>query len=93
MKKEITCTQTTFEKKEGTKNAYMQIDKNISIVSEHQHKMETCPTTAKAFRRCGGSEYALYNYTPLGYKCTKVISKSPSRDYKIIREYKFNIID
>ena len=82
-------TSTKFAKKAGTKNAYKQTEQTVNEITEKQHQLTTCEDTVKWFRRCGGSETVQRSYTNAGYKVTKLISTSPDRETKHVREYKF----
>ena len=46
--------------------------------------------TLQWFRRLGGSETARKNYTSRGYLVTKLISTSPDKSIKVIREFNFD---
>lgn len=85
----ITETKTELEKKAGTKNAYKETSKEIKEVTEEQHRLTTKEETVKYFRRLGGSETVTRGYTYAGYVVVKLVSTSPDKETKIIREYKF----
>jgi len=48
------------------------------------------PNTLKWFRRLGGSETARKGSTSRGYNVTKLISTSPDKSIKVIREFNFD---
>lgn len=79
-------TKTKLEKKQGTKNAYKEISKEVT---EEQHRLTTNEDTCKWFRRLGGSESVTRGYTYAGYLVVKLVSTSPDRERKTVREYKF----
>lgn len=83
---------TTLEqtKNPNTKTTYITENKTIELISKKEHSNITSLDTQKFFRRLGGKESATYSYTSEGYLCTKLISTSPDRQIKKIRE--FNII-
>ncbi len=85
----ITETKTELEKKAGTKNAYKEISIEASEITEDQHRLATKEETVKYFRRLGGSETVTRGYTYAGYVVVKLVSTSPDKETKIIREYKF----
>jgi hypothetical protein len=60
-------------------------------IDMRQYNNITNDDTLKWFRRLGGSETATRNYTSRGYNVTKLISTSPDKSIKVIRE--FNFID
>ena len=82
-------TSTKFTKKAGTKNAFQQTEQTVREISDKQHQSTTCEETVKWFRRLGGSETVQRSYTCAGYLVTKLISTSPDREIKHVREYKF----
>lgn len=82
-------TKTKLEKKAGTKNAYREVSKEVTEVTKRQHELTTNDDTCKWFRRLGGSESATRGYTCAGYVVVKLVSTSPDRESKTVREYKF----
>ena len=82
-------TKTKLEKKAGTKNAYKEVSKEVKEVTERQHELTTNEATCKWFRRLGGSESVTHGYTYAGYVVVKLVSTSPDRQSKTVREYKF----
>ena len=89
----IILTTTTKEKKPGTKNAYKVVEVTTEEVTEKQHQMATSDDTCKWFRRLGGSESVTKAYTCAGYVPIQVISTSPDKQIKKVREYSFKWID
>lgn len=79
----IQLTETRIEN--GAKTTEV---KNIDF---KQYNNITSDDTLKWFRRLGGSETATRNYTSRGYNVTKLISTSPDKSTRVIRE--FNFID
>jgi len=82
-------TKTKLEKKAGTKNAYKEVSKEVTEVTERQYKLTTNDDTIKWFRRLGGSQSVTRGYTYAGYVVIKLVSTSPDKQNKTIREYKF----
>lgn len=82
-------TKTKLEKKAGTKNAYREVSKEVTEVTERQHELTTNNDTIKWFRRLGGLQSVTHGYTYAGYVVVKLISTSPDKQSKTIREYKF----
>jgi hypothetical protein len=89
----ITLVTTRYTKKQGTKNGWKLVDTETEEVTEQQHKNATNDDACKWFRRLGGSETKQMGYTCAGYKCTKLISTSPDKEDKTIREYTFQWIE
>lgn len=81
--------KTKLEKKQGTKNAYKEVSKEVTEITERQHELTTNDDTVKWFRRLGGSESLQRCYTCAGYKVYKMTSKSPDKQSKTVREFKF----
>mgnify|MGYP000948769275 CR=1 FL=1 len=82
-------TKTKLEKKAGTKNAYKEVSKEVTEVTERQYKLTTNDDTIKWFRRLGGSQSVTRGYTYAGYVVIKLVSTSPDKQNKTIREYKY----
>lgn len=85
----ITLTKTQLVKNPNTKTTYLVDSIETSEVTETEHQLATCDDTVKWFRRLGGSESVQRAYTCRGYVVVKVVSTSPDRQRKTIREYKF----
>ena len=83
-----TETKTEYELKPGTKTAWQVVDVETEEMTEQQHR--NCVEAAPFFRRLGGSEHLDYSYFSKGYLCYRIISKSPDRQTKVIREFKFD---
>lgn len=84
-------TKETYHLKEGTKTVWVLDKTEENNVTEDQYNKVVCPDTQRWFRRTGGSEYAEKEYTKKGYLITRLISKNPSRDTKVIHKYNFDI--
>ena len=82
-------TKTKLEKKAGTKNAYREVSKEVKEVTKRQHELTTNNDTIKWFRRLGGSQSVTHGYTYAGYVVIKLVSTSPDKERKTVREYKF----
>lgn len=90
---QITLTTTEQRKNPNTKTSYITIETESKVIDSKQHGLITNEDTCKWFRRLGGSETKTMAYTCDGYKCVKLISTSPDRDIKKIREFNFKWID
>jgi hypothetical protein len=86
---EITLTRTKQKKNPNTKTTYFNGDTTTEQITEREYNLLTNEDTIKAFRRCGGKEHAQRSYTCRGYNIVKLTSTSPSRETRIIREFKF----
>lgn len=54
---------------------------------ERVHAYITEPDTLRWFRRLGGSEYVVRNYTPVGYIVTRLVSTNPGRTVRVVRKF------
>ena len=89
MENKIILIETRLIKNPNTKTTYIVESKEVKEVTENQYHSVTNNDTVKYFRRLGGSETVVRNYTKQGYKVTKLVSTSPDKQNKVIREYKF----
>ena len=87
---DILMKKVTLKKNPNTKTTYIQIENTFETISKEQYNNITNDSTLKWFRRLGGSETSIKGYTCMGYLTIKLISKSPSKQTKIIRTFKFN---
>lgn len=85
----ITLTTTNLEKNPNTKTTYIEVSKTVENIGFEQYHNITNKDTLAWFRRLGGSETATKAYTSQGYKTVKLVSTSPDKQYKTIREFEF----
>ena len=85
----ITLTKTKLEKNPNTKTTYKEVSKEVKNIDFEQYDKITNIDTIAWFRRLGGSETATKAYTSQGYKTVKLVSTSPDKQNKTIREFKF----
>lgn len=83
----IILTENRQAKKLGTKTVYITTETKENEITEEQYNnyLSSC----SFFRRLGGSETVTKSYTSRGYKPVKLVSVSPDRSEKVIREFKF----
>ena len=86
MKAQLTTIK--YELKAGTKAAYAEVSREVQDIGEEHYN--NLVDSAPFFRRLGGSETLQRCYTQYGYKVYKMISKSPCKQMKTIRELDFN---
>jgi hypothetical protein len=86
----ITLKTTNLEKKQGTKTAYKVVKVESREITEQEYKNITSPETIRFFKRLGGSESLTRAYTSRGYNIVKVVSTSPDKENKTVREFEFN---
>jgi ribosomal protein L15E len=89
----IEQTKTEYTKNPNTKTSYTLVSKEVEMLTEKQHHLTTCDDTVKWFRRFGGSETVTRGYTCAGYKVVKLISTSPDKQTKIVREFRFKDVN
>lgn len=87
--KTIEMTTTKLEKNPNTKTTYIEVDKTVENIDFEQYDNITSKDTLKFFRRLGGSETATKAYTSQGYKIVRLVSISPDKQNKTVREFKF----
>jgi hypothetical protein len=84
---QITLTETRLTKNPNTKTTYIVESNKVEPITEKQHFLYF--DSVKFFRRLGGSESITNSYTCSGYVGTKLVSTSPDKQTKVIREFKF----
>lgn len=85
----VTLTTTKLEKNPNTKTTYTEVSKTVEDIDWEQYHNITNKDTLTWFRRLGGSETVTKAYTSQGYKTVRVISTSPNKQNKTVREFKF----
>ena len=80
----------TRQRKTGKVTYTTYKEKPWKRISEQEYKRRTSDGTLAFFRSSGGSEYVVREYTFAGYLITSLVSKSPDRDEKVIREFRFH---
>ena len=88
----ITETKTEYIKNPNTKTTYIEMNKEVNEIFDKEHYLTTNDNTIKYFRRLGGKETVTRDYTCAGFKVVKLVSASPDKESKIVREYKFKAI-
>ena len=88
----ITMTKINEVKKEGTKTVWIKDSKASEVLTRQQYDNCTNYETIAFFRRIGGSETVTRNYTTFGYVPTKIVSTSPDKQKRTIREFTFESI-
>jgi hypothetical protein len=83
----ITLTETSYIKNPDTKTTYIEVEKEVKEVTEREHYLYF--DSVKWFRRLGGSKSITKSYTCNGYVGTKLISTSPDKQIKVVREFNF----
>ena len=86
----IVMKRTELAKNPNTKTTYILVGEKTENITTEQYSRIVGEDTLKWFRRTGGSETAIKDYTCRGYLTTRLTSTSPSKETKIIRTFKFN---
>jgi hypothetical protein len=89
---QITLTKTDYIKNPNTKTTYIKVEKETKEIFEKEYYLTTNNDTVKYFRRIGGTETITRNYTCAGYKIVKLVSTSPDKQTKVIREFEFKTL-
>lgn len=85
----IKIVMTTQRQEKTGKVTFKTIETEKKKITREQYRNITDDDTIKWFRRLGGSETATRGYTCDGYKIVKLISTSPGRDLRTVREFEF----
>ena len=89
LEKNILMTKTNYIKIKHLKNSYRVDKETTEKIDKNQYSRIVSFETLKWFRGLGGSETAQKSYTCEGYLTTRLISTSPDKTIKNIREFKF----
>ena len=85
----IELTEVRMEKNPNTKTTFDVVDESNRVITEQNYKNIVSDDTIKFFRRLGGSESVTRGYTRVGYLVVRLVSTSPDRQSKTIREFDF----
>lgn len=83
---------TNLVKNPETKTTYIVESEEVKTVTKEEHENATNKETVSLFRRLGGAETITKSYTCAGYVVTKIVSTSPDKNLKTVREYSFKTI-
>jgi hypothetical protein len=89
----VKITLKTLKQVKTGKVTYKTVEETVTEVTAQQHRQATSAETVKFFKRLGGSEHITRAYTCGGYLPVKVISTSPDRESRTVREYTFTWVD
>ncbi len=81
----IICTQV-YQQFDYNTNKYITINKATLTITEEVYNNMTSKETIKFFRGLGGTE----KVTRKGGRVTRLVSTSPSREFRTIRVFKFS---
>jgi hypothetical protein len=80
-------TEQRQRRKPGTKTVFETYESTRKELSQEEYNNVTDKRTMQWFRRLGGAETAQRSYTNAGYIITRMISRSPDREIKVIRDF------
>lgn len=80
---------TRFVKKEGTKTVWLEQSREEHFITESTYHNCVSDDTIRFFRTLGGSETVTREYTKWRYTVTKIVSTSPDKQNKTVREFEF----
>lgn len=83
------CSMKTTKYERTGKATFKPYETEEKAITEEQYNNITNDDTLRWFRRLGGSETAQRCYTSKGYVVFKLISTSPCKTEKVIREFNF----
>tara|TARA_R110002051_G_scaffold177393_1_gene247288 strand:- start:51 stop:350 length:300 start_codon:yes stop_codon:yes gene_type:complete len=85
----IELTETSLERNPDTKTTYITKSEKTEVITQQQYYNITNNDTIKFFRRLGGSEYIERGYFSCGYGIYRIVSTSPDKQSKTVREFEF----
>lgn len=85
----IELTEVRLEKNPNTKTTFDVVNESSKVITEQNYKNIISDDWVKFMRRLGGVETLTRSYTSAGYLVTKLVSTSPDRQNKTIREFSF----
>ena len=85
----ITMTKKRLERNPSTKTTFNLLEEVSEVIPREYYERLTSEHTLGWFRAMGGTETAQRSYTCRGYNITRLISTSPDKQIKVIREFKF----
>lgn len=89
---QITMIKQKFTLKQGTKTAYQLESEKKKEITDKEFTNITSNDTLKFFRRLGGSETVIKNYTCRGYEIVRLTSTSPDKKNKTVRNFSFELL-
>ena len=79
----------TQTKNPNTKTTYIVEKDCTNLITEEQYRNITNEDTIKWFRRIGGTESVTKSYTNYGYVPTRIVSTSPNKQDRTLRDFVF----
>lgn len=90
---QITLTTENYITKPNTKNGWLLSKSETKNIDKKHYENCSSADTSKFFRRLGGTETITKSHTCNGYCPTRIISTSPDRKSKTIRNFNFEWIE
>jgi len=88
MLENIKLTKIGYEKKEGTKTVWEEIEREEKTIDEKYYN--NIVDAKQFFKNLGGTERHTKGYTSKGYKVIEIVSTSPDRQLKSIYQFDFD---
>ena len=85
----IELTEVRMEKNPNTKTTFNIVSESTKVITEQNYKNIISDDWVKFMRRLGGVETLTRSYTSSGYLVTRLVSTSPDKQSKTIREFNF----
>jgi hypothetical protein len=85
----IELTEVRMEKNPNTKTTFNVVSESNRVITEQNYKNIISDDWVKFMRRLGGVETITRGYTSAGYLVVRLVSTSPDRQSKTIREFDF----
>jgi len=85
----IELTEVRLEKNPNTKTTFNVVSESTEVITEQNYKNIISDDWVKYMRRLGGVETITRGYTSAGYLVTRLVSTSPNKQNKTIREFSF----
>jgi len=82
-------TRIEYARKTNTKTVYVETKRSTEIID--REKYDRIVDASPFFRRLGGSERAMKEYTQHGYITVQIVSTSPDRSIRIRRIFDFDL--
>jgi hypothetical protein len=86
-----TLVTTRYQLKPGSETVYEQISETIDD-NVTQEQYDNIVNATPFFRRLGGSETVTKANTSAGHGTVLIVSESPDRSFKTVRDFKFKYI-
>jgi len=84
-------TMTTLKQEKTGKVTYKTVETETREITRQEYNNIISPETIRFFKRLGGSESVIREYTRDGYLITEIKSTSPDREKRTVRCFEFKM--